>query len=303
MKSKLIIVLLTVMMLSGCGDSGSSNAPEVSERSAESSQDGGSSENSTKQEQFESGYYRIARDTALDDGAGNAISYDYERIAYGTPDKKHGGLKITLPCPTGTNELGEMQYADRDFFIGDSSAVKLLSPDEVRGAVVDYALEMSKKPKQTYELSGELVTEDETRSDCSGMTELAYLQVGIYLEHYADSQANGGERMQTVFDNLIPKGEQNGTPTYSIKDGSARVDQSTLEKGDLLFFLCATNSSSDNGLYTDNGIGHVAMYIGDGKMVHFTADYGVTNNPCRTEQLSDYENRVLKVVKAVRYIY
>jgi len=301
LKIKLLIPLLVLCMFAGCADGDSSAG--TSKPSENSSTVSKTVSDTEEKVQFAEGYYRIAAETALDDGAGNAISYDTERIAYGTTDTKQGRLKLSLPCQTGTNELNEAQYVNRDFYTEDHNAVKLITVDEVRQAVVDYALAMSSKPKQTYVLSGELVTEDETRSDCSGMTELAYLQAGIYLEHYADAQANGGARMQTVFDNLEPKGEKNDTPTYALKDASARADYSKLEKGDLLFFLCATNSSSDNNLYTDNGIGHVAMYIGDGKMVHFTADYGVTNNPCRTEQLIDYESRVLKVVRAVRYIF
>lgn len=300
LKIKILISVLALSLLAGCGDGGSSaNDPKPSEADSISAEDSSIREDV----RFEEGYYRIKADTALDDGSGNAISYNNEKIAYGVPDPEHGRLKLSFPCQTGTNDLNEAQYTNRDFYTKDSEAVSLLTVDEVRQAAVDYALAMSEKPKQTYVLSGELVTEDETRSDCSGMTELAYLSVGICLEHYADAQANGGERMQTVFDNLESEGERNGTPVYRIKDEKARVDYSKLQKGDLLFFLCATNSSSDNNLYTDNGIGHVAMYIGDGKMVHFTADYGISNKPCRTEQLIDYESRVLKVVRAVRYIF
>ncbi len=293
MKKKLAVLLSAAMLLAGCGSSDSSE---------ETKKEKSTSETEVQEEKAElsAGYYRIKRDTALYDTSGSAVPSGEERILYGTPDQ-NGGLTVKIPDPNGFNDLGEAQYVYHDYTINDADALTAVSPDEARQAVVDYAVMMSEKPTQTYELSGEFVGENETRSDCSGMTELAYLQIGIYLEHYADSQAND-PACDMVFDNIEFIGEVSGIETYRVKDVNARVDISSLEKGDLLFFICATNSSGDNDLYAEDGIGHVAMYIGDGRMVHFTADYGLTNNPCRTEDLEEYQSRVLTVVRAVRYI-
>lgn len=65
-------------------------------------------------------------------------------------------------------------------------------------------------------------------TDCSGLTMLSYRQIGINLPHLAQSQANYG----------------------------TTVSRSSLMPGDLVFFGSWSN------------IYHVAMYIGDGKIVH-----------------------------------
>jgi len=210
-------------------------------------------------------------------------------------------LKIQLPFENGKNSLGEMQYIYKDCYIDykPNTKVNRKTQKQVRKIVADYATMMTKLPSQVYQLSGELVTKDRTVSDCSGMTELAYLQIGYYLEHYADRQANNYGKV--IYDNLVSKGAVSGVETYSIKDQNSRVDISTLVKGDLVFFMEATNSADDNDLYVGDGIGHVGMYLGNGKMAHFTAGYGIYNHPCRIEDLKNYDSR-LRVVKAVRYI-
>ncbi len=67
-------------------------------------------------------------------------------------------------------------------------------------------------------------------TDCSGLVMLSYRQIGIELPHYAASQANYG----------------------------TLVSRSDIQPGDLVFFGGASYAS----------IYHVAMYIGDGKVVH-----------------------------------
>lgn len=67
-------------------------------------------------------------------------------------------------------------------------------------------------------------------TDCSGLVMLSYAQIGINLPHYAASQANYG----------------------------TLVSRSSIQPGDLVFF----GGSSYASIY------HVAMYIGDGKVVH-----------------------------------
>ncbi|WP_028510042.1 NlpC/P60 family protein [Ruminococcus sp. NK3A76] len=210
-------------------------------------------------------------------------------------------LRAELPIGDGVNELGEMQYSYRTYYVSyePNTTVNRKTQAAVRKVVTDYAIMMTKIPDQTYQLSGELVTADRTVSDCSGLTELAYLQIGYYLEHYADRQANNYGKV--IYDNLEPAGVSQGVETYTLKDEESRVDIKELMKGDLLFFMESTNSASDNDLYVDNGIGHVAMYLGSGKMAHFTAAYGLTDHPCRIEDLAEYDEH-LRVVKAVRYI-
>ncbi|WP_295209356.1 C40 family peptidase [Ruminococcus sp.] len=67
-------------------------------------------------------------------------------------------------------------------------------------------------------------------TDCSGLVMLSFARVGINLPHYAASQANYG----------------------------TTVSYNNMKKGDVIFFGGSTISS----------IYHVAIYIGDGKMVH-----------------------------------
>ena len=67
-------------------------------------------------------------------------------------------------------------------------------------------------------------------TDCSGLVMLSFAQVGINLPHYAASQALYG----------------------------TTVSYNNMKKGDVIFFGGASISS----------IYHVAIYIGDGKMVH-----------------------------------
>lgn len=302
MKKQMIVLAAAACLLCSCGSGEESSTALSSAEAAPAavSQSGDVAKEHGNYEKYPTGYYRIPAGTQLYDREGSPVSVtEGESLCRGGWSKN--SLELTMPVENGRNELGEIQYRYSDFYIKDEAAMIPASVEEARQAVVDYALEMSRKPKQTYTLSGEFVSEDETRSDCSGMTELAYLQIGLYLEHYTVAQANNGGT--PVFDNIEKTGEDQGNEVYRVKDETATVDYSQLEKGDLLFFLCPTNSASDNNLFTSDGIGHVAMYIGDGQMVHFTAGYGDTNHPCRTEDLADYENRVLRVRKAVRYIY
>lgn len=291
-------------MLAGCGSSESSQAAS-SEQAAVQTTAGQSNDSGDVEKQhgsyeiYPTGYYRIAKDTTLYDKSGNPTQNTEERLCIGS--QSGSDLKVTLPVPKGENELGEVQYKYESFTVKDADKVTKASVEEARDTVVNFALDMSNKPTEVYTLSGELVTDTEARSDCSGLTELAYLKIGLYMEHYAEAQANNYG--SPVYDNLTAAGQDQGNTVYTLKDQNARLDYSTLEKGDLLFFLCVTNSVSNNDLFTGDGIGHVAMYIGDGKMVHFTADYGETNDPCRVEDLAAYESNTLRVQKAVRYIF
>ena len=67
-------------------------------------------------------------------------------------------------------------------------------------------------------------------TDCSGLTMQCYAKIGINLPHLASAQANYG----------------------------TTVSYSNMKKGDLIFF----GGSSYSSIY------HVAIYIGDGMMIH-----------------------------------
>ena len=74
-----------------------------------------------------------------------------------------------------------------------------------------------------------------TATDCSGLTMQCYAKIGISLPHKASLQANYG----------------------------TAVSYSNMKKGDLIFF----GGSSYSSIY------HVAIYIGDGKMIHAENTY------------------------------
>lgn len=72
-------------------------------------------------------------------------------------------------------------------------------------------------------------------TDCSGLTMQCYAKIGIYLPHLASAQAGYG----------------------------TSVSYNNMQKGDLIFF----GGSSYSSIY------HVAIYIGDGKMIHAENSY------------------------------
>ncbi len=211
-------------------------------------------------------------------------------------------VKIYLPVKNGKNENNEQLYKYVTYYVKNgSSRTAVRSLNALRKKVTDYALGMSRKKKQTYELCAEYVGKNETRSDCSGLSKLSYLRIGWYMEHNAEAQAEMGGK--TVYNNIKLKSEKNGVRVYEFIDPEKRVDYSKLKKGDLVFFVCSTNNQETDPVYVSDGIGHVGMYIGSGKMVHFTSSYGITNHPCRTEKLADYEKYHLVIARAVRFIY
>lgn len=232
---------------------------------------------------------------------GVLVNSKCKNIAGKAKDTTARYLKVKVPFENGKNELGEMQYVYKSCYVDYklNKKVNRKTQAAVRNTVVNFATYMTKIPSQTYQLSGEYVTDEQTVSDCSGMTELSYLRIGYYLEHYADRQANNYGKV--VYNNLKSAGTYSGVETYKLKNWNSRVDISKLVKGDLVFFMTSTNAADDNSLYVGNGIGHVGMYLGNGKMAHFTAGYGIYNHPCRIEDLKQYDAG-LRVVKAVRYI-
>lgn len=217
-------------------------------------------------------------------------------------DVKCSYIRITLPEKNGKNINNEQLYKYTDYYIKNSSGKTFnrKSTASVRNLVSNNAVKMSRVTDQKYVLCGEEYSSKRLRSDCSGLTKLSMLKAGIYLTHNAYEQSVGEGK--AIFNNIVKTGKKGGVVTYKIKDPKKSIDISSLEKGDLLFFVCSTNDQKPDPSYTANGIGHVAMYVGDGKMAHFTSSYGLTDHPCRIEDIEDYQSRSLKIAKAVRVI-
>ena len=89
--------------------------------------------------------------------------------------------------------------------------------------------------------------------DCSGFTMKVYEKFGVYLSHYTGTQINEGRS----------------------------ISESELKKGDLIFYA------------KDGTVNHVAMYIGNGCVVHAkSTKAGIT--------ITDYNYRT--PVRFVRYL-
>lgn len=118
-----------------------------------------------------------------------------------------------------------------------AEAEEVLSEEELRQQIVDFALQFEGNP---YVYGGTSLTNG---ADCSGFVMSVFAQFGYELPRVAAAQCAASEKK----------------------------DVSNIEVGDLVF-------------YGDGGIDHVALYIGDGKIVHAsTAATGI--------KVSDYSYR------------
>lgn len=118
-----------------------------------------------------------------------------------------------------------------------AEAEEVLSEEELRQQIVDFALQFEGNP---YVYGGTSLTNG---ADCSGFVMSVFAQFGYELPRVAAAQCAASEKK----------------------------DVSSIEVGDLVF-------------YGDGGIDHVALYIGDGKIVHAsTAATGI--------KVSDYDYR------------
>lgn len=118
-----------------------------------------------------------------------------------------------------------------------AEAEEVLSEEELRQQIVDFALQFEGNP---YVYGGTSLTNG---ADCSGFVMSVFAQFGYELPRVAAAQCAASEKK----------------------------DVSDIEAGDLVF-------------YGDGGIDHVALYIGDGKIVHAsTAATGI--------KVSDYNYR------------
>ena len=210
-------------------------------------------------------------------------------------------VKLRMPVKAGKNVNNEQIYKYKYVYVKPSSATRK-SIENVRNTVVNFGVKMSRTADQKYVSCGEIANSSKTRSDCSGLTKMSYLQAGIYIDHVCENQAHW-EGSKVIFNNIKKTGVKQKVVQYKMKNSSTRVDLKKLQKGDLLFFLCNKNNQDPNPVYVPDGIGHTALYIGNGKFVHFTSSYGLTNRPCRVEDLRNYERTQLPVVRVVRLIY
>lgn len=126
--------------------------------------------------------------------------------------------------------------SDNDTVPPAAVSVEALSPlDAKRNKVVQTALSL-KGQVQYVHWTQRQENHAPYKTDCSGFTYLVYKQanIGVYLINKDDdSQATVGQK----------------------------IEWGKFEKGDLIFFW---NGGSKN----KNDVGHVGIYIGDGKMIH-----------------------------------
>lgn len=141
---------------------------------------------------------------------------------YDIVDKQEGWVKILLDTETG---YVASDYIEEVYSL--PTAVSYTPPEEeqkatLRDQIVAFGMQY---------LGGRYVWGGETLGvgvDCSGFTMKIYENFGVYLTHYAETQASEGRR----------------------------ISRDELQKGDLVFYA--------KGGY----IYHVAMYIGDGQVLH-----------------------------------
>ncbi len=110
----------------------------------------------------------------------------------------------------------------------------------LRIAVIEYAKQFVGNP---YVHGGRSLV---TGTDCSGFTSLVYQHFGYTLSWTPIGQISQGTTVKNVY------------------AGSSKITAADLLPGDLLFY---TNSAKANLPYPSN-IGHVALYIGNGQIVH-----------------------------------
>lgn len=108
--------------------------------------------------------------------------------------------------------------------------------DDIRESII---IEAKKYVGAKYKF-GALLSEAPKLFDCSSYTKTVFSSVGITLPRVSRDQASKGEY---------------------VKKGDLRV-------GDLLFF-------TNKDLYSDGRVGHVGIYIGNGKMIHASSSLGV----------------------------
>ena len=137
-----------------------------------------------------------------------------------------------------------------------------MTAEEKRNLIVRSAL--SRERKNKYSQDSDKRTRIESGfGDCSGTVWYWYYKLlGMNIGGNTEAQINKGRRVDVEIKNGVP-------------------DETKLKKGDLLFFRGSDNSRTD-------GVGHVEMYIGDGKIFGHGSGVGGTvkimNDYCKMRQ-------------------
>ena len=107
--------------------------------------------------------------------------------------------------------------------------------------------------------------------DCSGLVLQCLYATGMDLEHAAGTGSVGGYNPYNHY--YVPRQTYNSARWY--ESGTfKRVSKSSMRRGDLIFY----------GYYGDNGpvVYHVAIYLGNGKIIHST-NYAGSGNKVRID--------------------
>ena len=125
-----------------------------------------------------------------------------------------------------------------------------MTTEEKRNVIVRSAL--SRERKNKYSQSADKRTRIESGyGDCSGTVWYWYYKLlGMNIGGNTEAQINKGRKVDVAINNGVP-------------------DEKNMRKGDLLFFRGQDNSRTD-------GVGHVEMYIGDGKIFGHGSGVGGT---------------------------
>ena len=116
--------------------------------------------------------------------------------------------------------------------------------------------------------------------DCSGLVRWAYLMNGILLPRNASQQIFCGKEIEVEADSHYWDEAQRKDMDAFKQEMQKRI--SKLKRGDLLFF--GTPATQEKG----RRIGHVGIYLGDGKMIH--SSHLVRINSLIPDQADYYEN-------------
>lgn len=116
--------------------------------------------------------------------------------------------------------------------------------------------------------------------DCSGLVRWAYLMNGILLPRNASQQIFCGKEIEVEADSRYWDEAQRKDMDAFKQEMQKRI--SKLKRGDLLFF--GTPATQEKG----RRIGHVGIYLGDGKMIH--SSHLVRINSLIPDQADYYEN-------------
>ena len=242
------------------------------------------------------------------------------RYTNGQLTAKGSGISANTPCRFGfTKTINGKSYARIDVLEKDnsksipekgiteykyvgyyvpSSSVTTTTATSIQKQIANQAktYATTSYKNETYVLGGELYNSTTINSDCSGLTKQCYKLAGYQLYHKASFQ---GEMGEIIYDNMTYKKTVNDNDyghekLYQRNNNNKFTNYSKLKLGDLIIF-------HEGGLNDVNAVKHIAVYIGNKQMAHFTSRYGVKNNPCRIENLDSFQNQfpISRIVRIV----